>query len=153
MGTRGSIGTIVPSPSGKSTLTDIEVAERLGVSRFTVRSWRLKGVGPRFMKMGRAYATGLKTWTNTNGRLSSRRRLSPITPDVICLREDPLARQPESRLLTFLTGERTMALWKLGDGIGRTSRSTACSCGALCARRVHGSRLRTGRKRRGLEKE
>ena len=35
-------------------LTDIEVAERLGVSRFTVRSWRLKGVGPRFLKMGRA---------------------------------------------------------------------------------------------------
>jgi excisionase family DNA binding protein len=42
------------SPSGKSTLTDIQVAERLGVSRFTVRSWRMKGVGPRFMKMGRA---------------------------------------------------------------------------------------------------
>ena len=40
--------------SGKSTLTDIEVASRLGVSRFTVRSWRLKGVGPRFLKMGRA---------------------------------------------------------------------------------------------------
>ena len=34
--------------------TDIEVAIRLGVSRFTVRSWRLKGVGPRFLKMGRA---------------------------------------------------------------------------------------------------
>ena len=42
------------SPNGKSTLTDIEVATRLGVSRFTVRSWRLKGVGPRFLKMGRA---------------------------------------------------------------------------------------------------
>ena len=40
--------------SRKSTLTDIEVASRLGVSRFTVRSWRLKGVGPRFLKMGRA---------------------------------------------------------------------------------------------------
>jgi excisionase family DNA binding protein len=40
--------------SGKGTLTDIEVASRLGVSRFTVRSWRLKGVGPRFLKMGRA---------------------------------------------------------------------------------------------------
>ncbi len=36
------------------TLTDVEVAERLGVSRFTVRSWRLKGVGPKFLKMGRA---------------------------------------------------------------------------------------------------
>ena len=42
------------SSSGNRPLTDIEVAERLGVSRFTVRSWRLKGVGPRFLKMGRA---------------------------------------------------------------------------------------------------
>jgi predicted DNA-binding transcriptional regulator AlpA len=41
-------------PSQKRTLTDIEVAARLGVSRFTVRSWRLKGLGPWFMKMGRA---------------------------------------------------------------------------------------------------
>jgi predicted DNA-binding transcriptional regulator AlpA len=40
--------------SDKRTLTDVEVAVRLGVSRFTVRSWRLKGVGPRFLKMGRA---------------------------------------------------------------------------------------------------
>ena len=40
--------------SQKRTLTDIEVAARVGVSRFTVRSWRLKGLGPRFMKMGRA---------------------------------------------------------------------------------------------------
>ncbi len=39
---------------GKRTLTDVEVAARLGVSRFTVRSWRLKGLGPRFLKMGRA---------------------------------------------------------------------------------------------------
>ena len=36
------------------TLRDVEVAARLGVSRFTVRSWRLKGLGPRFLKMGRA---------------------------------------------------------------------------------------------------
>ena len=40
--------------SQNRTLTDVEVAERLGVSRFTVRSWRLKGCGPRFLKMGRA---------------------------------------------------------------------------------------------------
>lgn len=40
--------------AGKRTLTDVEVAVRLGVSRFTVRSWRLKGLGPRFLKMGRA---------------------------------------------------------------------------------------------------
>ena len=42
------------SSSENRILTDVEVAERLGVSRFTVRSWRLKGVGPRFLKMGRA---------------------------------------------------------------------------------------------------
>jgi len=41
-------------PFEKRTLTDVEVAARLGVSRFTVRSWRLKGTGPRFLKMGRA---------------------------------------------------------------------------------------------------
>ena len=40
--------------SGRLTMTDLEVASRLGVSRFTVRSWRLKGLGPRFLKMGRA---------------------------------------------------------------------------------------------------
>ena len=32
----------------------IEVATRLGVSRFTLRAWRLKGHGPKFLKMGRA---------------------------------------------------------------------------------------------------
>jgi excisionase family DNA binding protein len=44
----------IESSSQNRILTDVEVAERLGVSRFTVRSWRLKGVGPRFLKMGRA---------------------------------------------------------------------------------------------------
>ena len=34
--------------SDKRALTDIEVAAHLGVSRFTVRSWRRKGTGPRF---------------------------------------------------------------------------------------------------------
>lgn len=42
------------SPPDSRILTDIEVADRLGVSRFTVRAWRLKGIGPRFLKMGRA---------------------------------------------------------------------------------------------------
>ena len=42
------------SASESRIMTDVQVAERLGVSRFTVRSWRLKGVGPRFLKMGRA---------------------------------------------------------------------------------------------------
>lgn len=44
----------LPTSSRRLTLTDVEVAARLGVSRFTVRSWRLKGLGPRFLKMGRA---------------------------------------------------------------------------------------------------
>jgi excisionase family DNA binding protein len=46
--------SFTPQSSEKRTLTDVEVAARLGVSRFTVRSWRLKGTGPRFLKMGRA---------------------------------------------------------------------------------------------------
>jgi predicted DNA-binding transcriptional regulator AlpA len=58
-GSRPSTGTacadaLFVAREERRTLTDIEVAARLGVSRFTVRSWRLKGVGPRFLKMGRA---------------------------------------------------------------------------------------------------
>ena len=34
-------------------LSETEVAERLGVSPFTVRAWRQRGHGPRFMKIGR----------------------------------------------------------------------------------------------------
>ena len=54
--TRTDVGWEESSTSSapKRTLTDVEVATRLGVSRFTVRSWRLKGVGPRFLKLGRA---------------------------------------------------------------------------------------------------
>ncbi len=54
--TRTDVGWEESSTSSatKRTLTDVEVARRLGVSRFTVRSWRLKGVGPRFLKLGRA---------------------------------------------------------------------------------------------------
>ena len=50
----GGLKQSFASSSQNRILTDVEVAERLGVSRFTVRSWRLKGVGPRFLKMGRA---------------------------------------------------------------------------------------------------
>ena len=48
------LGLSFTGVASKRTLTDVEVAARLGVSRFTVRSWRLKGQGPRFLKMGRA---------------------------------------------------------------------------------------------------
>ena len=44
----------VPPRIDQRVLSDAEVAERLGVSPFTVRAWRHKGQGPRFMKMGRA---------------------------------------------------------------------------------------------------
>jgi hypothetical protein len=40
--------------AAKRTLTDTEVATRLGISRFTVRAWRRKGLGPHFLKLGRA---------------------------------------------------------------------------------------------------
>ena len=40
------------NPSGKTTLTDIDVANRLGVSTVTVRSWRLKGCRPAFPENG-----------------------------------------------------------------------------------------------------
>jgi hypothetical protein len=44
----------VPLVSDKRVPSDTEVAARLGVSPFTVRAWRRKGQGPRFMKMRRA---------------------------------------------------------------------------------------------------
>lgn len=40
--------------SDERALSESEAAERLGVSPFTVRAWRRRGHGPRFMKMGRA---------------------------------------------------------------------------------------------------
>lgn len=40
--------------ANERALSETEVAERLGVSPFTVRAWRRRGHGPRFMKMGRA---------------------------------------------------------------------------------------------------
>ena len=44
----------VLSRTDERALSETEVAERLGVSPFTVRAWRQRGHGPRFMKMGRA---------------------------------------------------------------------------------------------------
>jgi len=55
-GASSDVGSMHSFASSSETriLTDVQVAERLGVSPFTVRSWRRKGVGPRFLKMGRA---------------------------------------------------------------------------------------------------
>ena len=36
------------------TWTEQQAAERLGVSRFTLRAWRQQGRGPAFLKLGRA---------------------------------------------------------------------------------------------------
>jgi len=41
-------------PATDRVLSEVQVAERLGVSLFTVRAWRHRGMGPRFLKMGRA---------------------------------------------------------------------------------------------------
>src|SRR4051812_578839 len=60
-------------------------------------------------------AIGLKTWTTTNGRLSSRRRQYPITAP--CDRagaETPLARRPQFIRPDVLDGRLTMGLWKRG---------------------------------------
>lgn len=35
-------------------LTEIEVAARLGLSVATLRAWRIKAKGPRFLRFGRA---------------------------------------------------------------------------------------------------
>jgi hypothetical protein len=43
-----------PDTRTNPPLTDLDVSKRLGVSAFTVRSWRVKGIGPRYFKVGRA---------------------------------------------------------------------------------------------------
>ena len=48
-----NVDQVLP-PSADRVLSEVQVAERLGVSLFTVRAWRHRGMGPRFMKMGRA---------------------------------------------------------------------------------------------------
>jgi excisionase family DNA binding protein len=55
-----SLNYIAPSPfnthapgvCSKQLLTDIEVAEYLGISVATVRRWRLRGGGPRWIRIG-----------------------------------------------------------------------------------------------------
>lgn len=39
--------------SGSNLLDDSQAAIRLGVSASTMRSWRCRGIGPSFIKMGR----------------------------------------------------------------------------------------------------
>jgi len=50
-------------------LTDVELAELLNVTRSTVRSWRIKGKGPRYYKLGGAvrYAEkDIQEWMETS---------------------------------------------------------------------------------------
>src|SRR5262245_54425916 len=45
--------TTAPSPTG-TALTEVQVAEQLGLSVATLRAWRHRGKGPRFVRFGRA---------------------------------------------------------------------------------------------------
>ena len=49
-GEPGGVGEV----SDPLALTDQEVASRLGLSVATLRAWRRRGVGPRFVRFGRA---------------------------------------------------------------------------------------------------
>lgn len=55
------------SPSGNPSplLTEIQAAELLNLSTRTLQAWRIKGGGPRFLKLGRAIRyriADLNTW-------------------------------------------------------------------------------------------
>ena len=45
-------------------LTEREVADLLGLSVATLRAWRHRGKGPRFLRLGRRFATCRPTWTD-----------------------------------------------------------------------------------------
>jgi excisionase family DNA binding protein len=40
-------------PAARALLDDVEVADRLNVSLQTVRNWRTRREGPRFVKLGK----------------------------------------------------------------------------------------------------
>lgn len=40
--------------TGRSLLTEREAAELLSISPFTLRTWRLRGTGPRYVRIGAA---------------------------------------------------------------------------------------------------
>ena len=42
------------APATPRALTEREVAERLGLSVATLRAWRHRGKGPRFLRLGRS---------------------------------------------------------------------------------------------------
>jgi excisionase family DNA binding protein len=50
---RGSSGGVVPTRR-PAALTERQVAEQLGLSVATLRAWRHRGRGPRFLRLGRS---------------------------------------------------------------------------------------------------
>ena len=49
----GSSGTVVATRR-PAALTERQVAEQLGLSVATLRAWRHRGKGPRFLRLGRS---------------------------------------------------------------------------------------------------
>ncbi len=55
-------------------LTTHRAAQELGISRHTLEAWRIKGIGPRFRKIGRRvlYEQGdLVVWASNQSRTST----------------------------------------------------------------------------------
>lgn len=50
---RGSSGVVVATRR-PTALTERQVAEQLGLSVATLRAWRHRGKGPRFLRLGRS---------------------------------------------------------------------------------------------------
>ena len=150
-------------PSGRTTLTDIEVATRLGVSRFTLRSWRLKGVGPRFLKMGRAvrYRPAGRGRVRTAGSRRDASTIRSLADVIAACAGTLLARLPANSLFASdrasnrvagaaLDGRTDMALWKRGRRYWtRLLGQRRADCAVRSARRARLARRRTGKRRSG----
>ena len=72
-------------------LREQEVAERLSLSIATLRAWRRRGQGPRFVRFGR-FATWSEMWNNSFGRARSTPRTPTSTQHRRVPHERPKAR-------------------------------------------------------------
>lgn len=55
-------------------LNETQVATILGISPKTLQAWRVRGVGPRFVKVGRLVKylrANIQSWTESQGRQST----------------------------------------------------------------------------------
>jgi excisionase family DNA binding protein len=55
-------------------LNELEAAARLGLSHRTLQMWRVRGIGPRFLKVGRAVRyrlADLEAWLEAQLRAST----------------------------------------------------------------------------------